>query len=61
MDYKHEHYLQYFNHTLFIGDNINGFKHFTVLAPAKLPDQLIVILLPVKCKIVNKIPPQLAR
>lgn len=43
-------YLQNFNYTLITTLNINCFKHFTIFASAKLPYELIIILLSARIK-----------
>lgn len=37
-------HLQDLHHHLLIVGDVDGLKHFAVLAPAQLPDQLVVLL-----------------
>lgn len=44
---KHTYLEDFHNHFLIVGD-VDGFKDFTVLAPAQFPHKLIVILVAVE-------------
>lgn len=43
------HLENFYNHPLIVGD-VNGLKYFTILAPTKFSNQLVIILITVKGK-----------